>query len=395
MFQTEVPFLGRLVGQKGVSIDPGKIEAVKKWPVPRNVQELQSFLGFVNYHQDHIKDFLVVTESLYALTRKKKDKSPTEWTSEHDKAFENVKDILVNAPVLAFPHPDDTFILDTDASNSAIGAVLSQIQSGEEKVICYGSFSLTPAQRKYCTTRKELLAVVRFAEQYKHYLLGGHFYVQTDHSSLAWFIRFKNVEGQLVCWLEVLSQFNMTILHCAGSKHCNTDPLSRIPDDTNYCNCYQAGVNPEDLPCQGCKYCTRAQQQWSRFEEEVDDVIPLAVRQVVVPPNPFLTIRTLSCDPHDTNDPVPNSPVDASNTVPESLDDPLSSDDDSFESFDSNTESDDDNDDDTELKQIDHTDKLWVPAYTPRELREFQLGDPNLSFILEWLEKDQTQYELF
>ena len=336
-----------------------------------------------------------MTESLYALTWKKKDKSPTEWTSQHDKAFENVKDILVNAPVLAFPHPDDTFILDTDASNSAIGAVLSQIQSGEEKVICYSSFSLTPAQRKYCTTRKELLAVVRFAEQYKHYLLGGHFYVQTDHSSLAWLMRFKNVEGQLAHWLEVLSQFNMTILHHAGSKHCNADPLSRIPDDTNYCNCYQAGVNPEVLPCQGCKYCTRAQRQWSRFEEEVDDVIPLAVCQIVVPPHPFLTIHALSCNPHDPGDPVPNSPVDARNTVPKFLDDPPFSDDDSFESLDSDTESDDDNGDDTELKQIDHTDKLWVPAYTPQELREFQLGDPTLSFILEWLEKDPTQYELF
>ena len=187
----------------------------------------------------------------------------------------------------------------------------------------------------------------------------------------------------------------MTILHRAGSKHCNADPLSRVPDDTSYCNCYQAGVNPEDLPCQVCKYCTRAQQQWSRFEEEVDDVIPLAVRQIVVPPHPFLTIRALSCDPHYSNDPIPNSPVDASNTVPKSLDDPPSSDDDSFESLDSDTESDDDNGDDTELKQIDHTEKLWVPAYTPRELREFQLSDPNLSFILEWLEKDPTQYDLF
>ena len=187
----------------------------------------------------------------------------------------------------------------------------------------------------------------------------------------------------------------MTILHHAGSKHCNADPLSRVPDDTNYCNCYQAGVNPGDLPCQGCKYCTRAQRQWSRFEEEVDDVIPLAVCQVVVPPHPFLTICALSSDPHDTDDPVPNSPVDASNTVPKFLDDPPSSDDDSFESLESDTESNDDNGDDTELKQIDHTDKLWVPAYTPRELREFQLGDPNLTFILEWLEKDPTQYELF
>ena len=119
LFQTEVPFLGRLVGQNGIFIDAGKIEIVKKWPVPRNIQELQSFLGFVNYQGDHIKDFAVMTESLYDLTRKKKNKSPTEWTDEHDKAFENVKDILINAPVLAFPHPDDTFILDMDASNSA------------------------------------------------------------------------------------------------------------------------------------------------------------------------------------------------------------------------------------------------------------------------------------
>ena len=93
----------------------------------------------------------------------------------------------------------------------------------------------------------------------------------------------------------------------------------------------------------------------------------------------------MSCNPHDPDDLIPNSPVDARNTVPKFLDDPPSSDDDSFESLDSDTESDDDNDDDTELKQIDHTDKLWVSAYTPRELREFQLGDPNLSFILEWL----------
>ena len=403
LFQTEVPFLGRLVGRNGISINPGKIEAVKKWPVPRNVQELQSFLGFVNYHRDHIKDFAVVTESLYDLTRKKKNKSPTEWTDGHDKAFEKVKGILVHAPVLAFPRPDDTFILDTDASNSAIGAVLSQVQFGEEKVICYGSFSLTPAQRKYCTTQKELLAVVRFAEQYKHYLLGGHFYVRTDHNSLAWLMRFKNIEGQLARWLEVLSQFNMMILHRAGSKHCNADSLSRISDDTDYCNCYQAGVNPEDLPCKGCKYCARAQQQWSRFEEEVDDVIPLAVHQLVILSCPSFTIRTLAHDSDNVpNDPAPNPNValnslDDPHTVPKTLDDsPNEDDDDSIESDDSDTEADEIiNDDNTDPKTIDYAAKVWVPAYTPRELREFQDGDPNLSFILEWLEKDPTQYELF
>ena len=95
-----------------------------------------------------------------------------------------MKDALVNAPVLAFPLPKGNFILDTDASNVAVAAELSQIQDGVARVISYGSYSLTPVQRRYCTTRQELLALVRFTEQYKHYLLGTHFYVRTDHNSL-------------------------------------------------------------------------------------------------------------------------------------------------------------------------------------------------------------------
>ena len=171
----------------------------------------------------------------------------------------------------------------------------------------------------------------------------------------------------------------MTILHRAGSKHCNADSLNRIPDDIDYCNCYQAGVNPEDLPCKGCKYCARAQQQWSRFEEEVDDVIPLAVCQIVVPSCPSLTIRTLSHDPES----VPDDPVPNLDTVPNSLPNPQTvpkslldspDDDDSDDHDDYNTEADesiDDHNDNTDPKQIDYAANLWVPAYTPRELREF------------------------
>ena len=137
-------------------------------------------------------------------------------------------------------------------------------------------------QRKYCLTKRELLAVVRFTRQFCHYLLGRKFYLRTDHNSLTWLLCFKYIEGQLARWLEELSQSNMTVQHRPGNKHGNADGLSRIPDETSFCNCYQAGVDLADLPCQGCKFCTRAHQQWSRFESDVDDVVPLAVRTVSV-----------------------------------------------------------------------------------------------------------------
>ena len=192
---------------------------------------------------------------------------------------------MVDAPILAYPNATDVFILDTDASGTAIGAVLSQLQDGDEKVISYGSYVLTPEQRKYCVTRRELLPVVRFTRQFRHYLLGRKFYLRTDHNSLTWLLCFKYIEGQLARWLEELSQFDMTVQHRPGNRHGKADGLSRIPDETSFCNCYQAGVDLVDLPCQGCKFCTRAHQQWSRFESDVDDVTPLAVRTACVSPD--------------------------------------------------------------------------------------------------------------
>ena len=129
---------------------------------------------------------------------------------------------------------------------------------------------------------QELLAVVRFTRQYRHYLLGRKSLVRTDHNSLTWLLRFKYIEGQLARWLEELSQFDMTVFHRPGVKHGNADAMSRISDDMSFCDCYRAGSDPESFPCGGCRYCTRAHNQWSRFSEDVDDVVPLAVKTVNV-----------------------------------------------------------------------------------------------------------------
>ena len=276
LFQKQVKFLGKIVSGEGIALNPENISAVVDWPVPKNTKDVEKFLGFVNYHRDHIPNYAKTASCLYNLTGKK----PFDWLEVHDRAFQALKEAMVSAPILAYPKPDSQFILDTDASNDAIGAELIQIQDGVPKVIAYASFVLTPEQRRYCTTRKELLAVVRFTRQFRHYLLGRKFTVRTDHNSLTWLLRFKMIEGQLARWLEELSCYDMEIVHRPGVKHGNADGLSRMSDGLEYCNCYHAGTSPSQLPCGGCKYCVKAHEQWSRFQEDVDDIVPLAIRTV-------------------------------------------------------------------------------------------------------------------
>lgn len=119
--------------------------------------------------------------------------------------------------------------MDTDASDSAIGAVLSQNQGGAENVIAYTSRTLSMSERNYCVTKKELLAVVSFVKYFRHYLYGRKFLIRTDHDSLKWLLNFKQSEGQLACLLEILSMYDITIEHRSGSQHRNADALSRRP----------------------------------------------------------------------------------------------------------------------------------------------------------------------
>ena len=130
---------------------------------------------------------------------------------------------LTSAPMLGLPNNYHSFILDTDLSNYAIGGELIQVQGGEKRVVAYGSYALTPEQINYCTTHKELLAVIIFTRQFRHYLLGRQFLVRTNHSSLRWLLNFKEPDGQLARWLEELSQYDMVIQHQAGKKHGNAD----------------------------------------------------------------------------------------------------------------------------------------------------------------------------
>ncbi|CAL9699311.1 unnamed protein product [Knipowitschia caucasica] len=275
LLQEEVLFLGHIVSGNRVGPNPALVKDVQQWNPPNNLQELQAFLGLCNYYRKFVPSFAELASPLHNLLKKG---TVFQWTDEHQAAFTMLKEKLTTAPVLGYPRTEGKFILDTDASNNSVGAVLSQIQWGEERVLTYASSHLSPAQQRYCVTRRELLAVVRFTRQFRHYLLGRKFLLRTDHGSLTWLFRFKCPEGQLARWLEELSQYDFHIEHRAGKQHANADALSRLPNNMDKCDCYQAGINLSDLPCKGCRYCWKVHEQWAKFEEDVDDVVPLAVR---------------------------------------------------------------------------------------------------------------------
>ena len=273
-FQRRVEFLGREVDGEGLHLKDEHIAAVVNWPVPSNAKEVERFLGLVNYHRIFLKGFAETVGPLYGLT----GKNTFIWEDEHQSAFDQVKRLMTSAPVLSLPNEVDPFVLDTDASATAIGAELIQVQDGQEKVIAYGSLSLSPEQRRYCVTRRELLAVVRFTRQYRHYLLGKPFKIRTDHGSLTWLLNFKEPQGQLARWLEELGQYDMKVEHRPGRKHQNADALSRIPEKDYLCENYRLGILPESLPCGGCSYCHKAHKNWSYFADVVDDIVQLAVK---------------------------------------------------------------------------------------------------------------------
>ena len=197
------------------------------WPEPTTRKEVQQFLGLANYYRRFVQNFATIAKPLHRLTEKT---THFMWTSDCQIAFDELKDHLTSAPVLSFPNFDNNFILDTDASNTGIGGVLSQLQDdGTERVIAYASRVLTRPERRYCVTRRELLSVVTFTHHFRPYLLGGKFTIRTDHGSLIWLSNFKEPEGQLARWIEQLQEYNFTIIHRPGRKHGNADALSRQP----------------------------------------------------------------------------------------------------------------------------------------------------------------------
>ena len=229
-FQCQVAFLGHIVSPEGIATDPNKIQKVTDCPPPQDVHEVRSALGLFSYYRRFIPHFSEVAKPLIKLTEK--DRAFT-WGEEQQLAFEQLKELLEQAPILSHPRSEGLFILDTDASNKGIGAVLSQVQDNEEKVIAFGSKTLTKPERNYCITRRELLAVVHFVQQFKHFLLGQRFLIRTDNSAVRYWMRIQSdsydPQGQTARWMVRLAAFDFEIKHRPGKQHANADSMSRMP----------------------------------------------------------------------------------------------------------------------------------------------------------------------
>jgi len=223
-FKSPIEFLGHLVSQDGIEPQPAKLDSIRNWPTPHCLRDVQAFCGLAGYYRRFVKDFATIAEPLSRMTRKN---APFVWTDETQESFDKLKRALLDAGTLAYPHPDIPCILDTDASDVAVGAVLSQVINGLERPIAFYSRVLNGAQRNYCSTRRELLAVVLALQHFRNYLLGAKVVLRTDHHSLKWLKTFKKPEGILARWLETLAEYDYTIEHRPGRLHSNADALSR------------------------------------------------------------------------------------------------------------------------------------------------------------------------
>jgi len=192
IFARQVKFLGSVISDRGVAPDPEKVEAVATWPIPKSVTEVRAFVALAGYYRRHIRGFSEIARPLHELTRKN---VAFYWSSEQEEAFHELKRCLTSAPVLAMPEDGGGYILDTDANAYSMGCVLQQWQNGLLKVIGYGSKAFSPAETRYCTTRRELAAIMYGLRQYRHLLLGHQFTLRTDHAALTYLLRTPDPVG--------------------------------------------------------------------------------------------------------------------------------------------------------------------------------------------------------
>jgi hypothetical protein len=224
-----VEFLGHYVTNDGTSPLAAKVRAIANMPDPKDVSELRSVIGFLNYYRCYLKNFAITASPLYELLKKENMKK-FPFTQEHVEAIRCLKRELCKPGLyLKAPDPNKPFILHTDWSHTGIGAVLGQIDDEKhENMIACISRSLNNAEKNYSSYRGELLAVVWAVRTFRQYLAGRRFTVYTDHRPLAYLLRANDLEGQIARWAMALQEYEMEIIYRPGCQNQNADVPSRF-----------------------------------------------------------------------------------------------------------------------------------------------------------------------
>jgi hypothetical protein len=240
-----VEFLGHTVGAEGVSVVPTKIQAIRDWPVPQTVLKVRSFLGLASYYRRFVPGFVKTAAPLTDLTKAEIAHSgrPLPWGLKQQEAFKMLKQVLCTAPVLAVAETSGSSILQTDATELGIGAVLYKEQEGTKRAIAYHFCKINPAEQNYPVHDRELLAVVDATREWRHYLLGRPFKVLTD-----WATKHIQTQPRLnperqTRLVQKLQYFEFTLEHIRGEANPAADALSRRAD---YTLGQQGMINPAE-----------------------------------------------------------------------------------------------------------------------------------------------------
>lgn len=226
--RTETEFLGHVITPNGIKPDPSKITKVIEWKLPTSQKEIKQFLGLTGYYRRFIKDYSKITKPLSRYL--KKGTSVQVDNTEYQEAFKNLKEIMTSDQILAYPDFELPFILTTDASNYALGAVLSQVKDNMEKPIAFASRTLNKAEINYSTTEKEALAIIWAVEKFKPYLYGNKFKLITDHKPLT-FIQSATKNAKVLRWRLELANYDFEISYKPGKTNVVADALSRKVED--------------------------------------------------------------------------------------------------------------------------------------------------------------------
>ena len=226
----KVEYLGMVVQQGKISMDPTKLGGIKDWPTPTTVKQVRSFLGFGNFYRRFIRKFSELAHPLNNLLKKD---VKFDWTPECQLAFDTLKRKFTKEPVLMMPDQTRPFQIECDASKYASGAVLTQTDSnGDRHPVAFISKTFSPTERNYEIYDRELLSIIRALEEWRHYIMGsGHStIVYSDHKNLTYYRSAQNLNRRQARWSLYLSEFDIKLIHQAGTKMIQSDALSRRPD---------------------------------------------------------------------------------------------------------------------------------------------------------------------
>ena len=244
-FKNSVKFLGHTISEKGIHTDPDKIKEIAEWPIPKEgrmlgkrripfITQIKSFLGVCSYYRKFISNFAKISEPLQKYTR---DGVDLTWDEEAEQAFYKLKSALISAPVLAYPQLGKPFLVDTDACDYALGAVLSQCDDkGKEHPVAFMSKVFNKSEKNHCIWRKEFMAVYKAVKHFEPYIYGQKVTVRTDNSAVSYMMKMSELNHLTARMVTYLNSFDIKVEHRKGREHVVPDALSRKPEPFNINN---------------------------------------------------------------------------------------------------------------------------------------------------------------